>query len=152
MLKIITIISYVLCFLGLNVTYAEAPEAQYPSITLPKTATVQEIINQMSDEYNLSPQMMSEVIFCESSFNENATHDGGRGKGITGFHRATFLDWEKKSGMDLNYDSTFDQIKLMSWAFSQGEKYRDDWTSYNRYKKYGTCKVSEIKKIEKRAL
>ena len=33
MLKIFAIISYILCFLGLNITYAEAPETQYPPIT-----------------------------------------------------------------------------------------------------------------------
>jgi len=152
----ITIILYAWCIFTLQIYNVEAPKPNKPYqieiIENTKQLTIPEIIKKFSNEYNLSSQMMSEIIFCESSFNTHAIHDGGQGKGVTGFHKNTFLAWEKQSGMNLNYDSTYDQIKLMSWAFAQGEKYRDDWTSYNRYKKYGTCKVSEIRKIEKRTL
>lgn len=105
-----------------------------------------EIVQTMARRYGISPKMLDELIMCESSYNKNARHDGGRGAGLTGFHRTTFNAWEKKIGEDLNYNSSYDQIKLMSWAISQGSEYADDWSSWRRYQKYGTCNITTIRK------
>lgn len=100
---------------------------------------VQEIIKCIAPAYGQDPVLISNVIKRESTYNPNAVHDGGRGKGVTGFHTDTFNRWNKQylkeTGEVIIYDSTLDQIKLMSWAFSKGESYRDDWTSYNKIKK-----------------
>ena len=127
-----------------------------PKIESSKTITqkstqevVQDIIKEKSEKYNLNYSMMSKVIFCESGFQTNANHDGGRGKGVTGFHRATFNTWMaryfKETNQTLNYDSAYDQIELMSWAFTKGESYRDDWTSYNKLIRYGECNNAKLK-------
>lgn len=133
---------------------AEQVEAT-PIIESSKTITqkstsevVQDIIREKSDKYNLSYSMMSKVIFCESGFQTTVSHDGGRGKGVTGFHRTTFNQWAKRyfkeTNQTLNYDSAYDQIELMSWAFTKGENYRNDWTSYNKLVRYGECNNAKL--------
>ena len=130
---------------------ATAPE---PIINEPVTVqdterfmTIPEVIHEMSTTYGVNEKMLSEVIFCESSFRQGVSHDGGQGVGVTGFHRDTFDDWNKRFGLDLNYYSSYDQVKLMAIAFTKGENYRDDWSSYRRYVTYGTCDIAKIRKM-----
>ena len=110
-----------------------------------KELTIQEIVDKVSKEYNQDSWLIYNVCYAESHFNPGAVHDGGRGKGVCGIHKTTFIGWEKEFNVDLNYDSTYDQIKMTVIAFSKGEKYRDDWSTYNRYVKYGVFNKYEIK-------
>lgn len=113
--------------------------------------SVKEIIKLKAEKYGLDPKMLDQIILCESTYRTNVTHDGGRGKGPTGYHKATFnevaLIYTSKTGQKLNYDSAFDQIELMAFDFQRGEKYRFKWTSYARYSEYGTCEMNKIKQI-----
>lgn len=36
----------------------------------------------------------------------------------------------------------------MAYVFTKGESYRDDWTTWTKYKKYGTCNPKEIAKLQ----
>ena len=127
---------------------AEAPlPTQVPIIDTQRVMTIPEVIHEMSTTYGVNEKMLSEVIFCESSFRQGVSHDGGQGVGVTGFHRDTFDDWNKRFGLDLNYYSSYDQVKLMAIAFTKGENYRDDWSSYRRYVTYGTCDIAKIRKM-----
>lgn len=101
--------------------------------------------------HDLDPKMFVYIIKCESAFDSGANHDGGNGKGVTGFWKETFERWNKKFfNGELDYNNQEDQIKLMARAFKEGEEYRNDWSSWNKYKKYGTCYNYEIrKKIKK---
>lgn len=127
--------------------YAEAPlPIQAPIIDTQRVMTIPEVIHEISTTYGVNEKMLSEIIFCESSFRQDVPHDNGAGKGVTGFHRKTFNSWNKKFfNGELNYNSSYDQIKLMAFVFTQGEEYRDDWTSYVRYVKYGTCDINKIR-------
>lgn len=115
----------------------------------PDSMTITEMIEYLAPQYNQNSKLLGEIIFCESSNRTDVPHDGGKGYGVTGYHRETFLEHEKSFGIDLNYDSSYDQIKLMTIAFSKGEKYRNLWSSYKRYTKYGTCDISKIRKLNK---
>ncbi len=129
-------------------TYAEAPlPVKPPVLDIDRVMTVPEVIHEMSTTYGVNEKMLSEIIFCESSFQQGVSHDGGQGVGVTGFHRDTFNGWSRRFGLDLNYNSTYDQVKLMAIAFTKGEEYRDDWTSYRRYATYGTCDIAKIRKM-----
>lgn len=131
-------------------TYAEAPlPTQAPIIVVDtdRVMTIPEVIHEMSTTYGVNEKMLSEVIFCESSFRQGVSHDGGQGVGVTGFHKTTFDGWNKQFGLNLNYYSSYDQVKLMAIAFTKGESYRDDWSSYRRYIKYGTCDIAKIRKM-----
>ena len=131
---------------------ATAPE---PIINEPVTVqdterfmTIPEVIEEMSLKYGVNEKMLSDIIFCESSFRQDVPHDNNAGRGVTGFHRRTFDGWNKKFfGGQLNYKSSYDQIKLMAFVFTQGEEYRDDWSSYRRYVTYGTCDIAKIRKM-----
>lgn len=111
--------------------------------------SVQGMIDYLAPQYGQDKKMISDIIFCESSYRTDVSHDGGLGKGATGLHLNTFNGWTKEFHVALNYNSTFDQIRLMSMAFQKGESYRDDWSSYRRYAKYGTCDIAKIRQMGK---
>ena len=99
--------------------------------------SLQEMIKCVVPPFYHNPQEVSTVIKMESGYNSKAIHDGGAGKGPTGFHKDTFDRWNKQSGLNLNYDSSIDQVKLMAWAFDQGKSYKDDWSTWQRLHKKG---------------
>lgn len=98
--------------------------------------TVDEIIKEVAPLFKQDPKLISKITFCESSHRVQS-HDGGRAFNITGIHDTTFNYWlkqyEKEMNETLDLHSTYDQIKITSWAFSKGDKYRNQWTSYVAY-------------------
>lgn len=117
----------------------EIPKAVAVPTTVP--LTVEQMINTLAPKYGQDPKLISKISYCESK-HKVASHDGGRALNITGIHDTTFKGWlrlyEKEQGETLDKNSTYDQIKMMSWAFSKGESYRRQWTTYVAYKNGGT--------------
>lgn len=107
----------------------------------PVYQTVDEIIKDVAPKFGQDPKLISKISYCESK-HKVVSHDGGRAVNVTGIHNTTFDLWlkkyEKEQGETLDKESTYDQIKMMSWAFSQGDKYRNQWTTYVAYKNGGT--------------
>lgn len=95
--------------------------------------TVAQLVAAIAPAFGQDPQLIGRIIQCESG-GVVAIHDGGRGVGVTGIQSATFALWLplylKDAGATLDYGSTADQIRMMSWAFSKGEGYRRQWTTY----------------------
>lgn len=119
-----------------------AKKKYYPAPVSTTTLALQQYTREVALEYQISPEMLVELIGCESSYNPNANHDNYAGKGVTGFHRETFAMWNKRFfNGTLDYSNQEHQIKLMAHVFQEGEKYRHAWTTYTRYKNTGTCKV-----------
>lgn len=117
----------------------------------PAKAELVDYAKEQAEFHDLDPEMFAYIIKCESAFDSTANHDGGNGKGVTGFWRETFERWNKKFyNGTLVYSNQQDQIKLMARAFQEGEEYRNDWSSWNKYKKYGTCYNYEIRKLNKK--
>jgi hypothetical protein len=114
---------------------AESPIGEYINWDI---IPIPQIIEKVAPMYGQNASLIKKVVFMESGYNPNANHDNNSGIGVTGFHKATFDRWNKTYFKEtkevLIYNSTLDQLKLMSWAFSKGEDYRDDWTTYNRIK------------------
>lgn len=110
-----------------------------------ESMTIPELINYVAPQYGQDPALLSKIAWCESNHDINADHDGGRGKGATGLHRTTFIGWAKEMGQELDYNSRMDQIRVMAWAFSQGESKRDDWTTYRAYMNGGTYTFKQSK-------
>lgn len=98
--------------------------------------TVIEIIGEIAPRFGQDPKLIEKITWCESH-HEVKSHDGGRGTNVTGIHDKTFDGWlplyEKEQGETLDKASTYDQIKMMAWAFSKGDGYRNQWTSYVAY-------------------
>lgn len=112
----------------------EAVDAQIALQQKIDAMTTVELIEYIAPQYGQDPALLKKIIKCESGFDHTKTHDGGHGKGSTGFHKKTFESWKIKLGHpELKYESNFDQITLMSIAFKAGEDYRDDWTTYRAY-------------------
>lgn len=115
----------------------------------PEVAKLKEVAKEEAIANGFDPKIFTYIVACESSFNSDASHDGGNGKGITGFWKETFERWNKKFfNSELDYNNQEHQLKLMARAFAEGEEYRNDWSSWNKYKKYGTCYNHEIRKMK----
>ena len=85
--------------------------------------SVPELIEYLAPE---NATELKKVAWCESRYNPQAINynDGGKGKhsvGILQFQESTFLAYEKKLGEDLNYYSSFDQIKVANYMVEQGQ-------------------------------
>lgn len=119
---------------------AEAPE---PLVTVQDTEnmTVVEMLEHIAPQFKQDPKLISKISWCESG-HKVLPHDGGRGRNMTGIHDTTFNGWlplyEKETGETLNINSVYDQFKMMAWAFSKGDSYRNQWTTYVAYKNGGT--------------
>jgi hypothetical protein len=111
------------------------------TVTHETPKTIPEMIDEIAPKFEQSPKLIKKITWCESNY-QVKVHDNGHGKGVTGIHKKTFQLWlpkyEKEQGETLNYDSSYDQLKMMSWAFSKGDSYRNQWTSYVAYMNGGT--------------
>lgn len=92
-------------------------------------------VNHFAKIYGVDGSIVNKVIKCESEGFHGAVGDGGRSRGIAQFQKSTFERMEKKLGEDLNYESSYDQIKLLTYAISQG--WGNEWTAYVAIKKGG---------------
>ena len=121
------------------ITTAQPVLAQAP-VEDNNSLTTEQIIEKTALQFNQDPALISKISWCESG-HKIKQHDGGRGVNMTGIHDDTFNRWlpiyRKEVGETLSIDSTYDQFKMMSWAFSKGEDYRDDWTTYVAYRNGG---------------
>ena len=132
---IITLIT--VCILGLLLlplnTKSEVIITPNPVIVKEET-TIAELTEKIAPAFNQDPKLIEKIIYCESGGTKQS-HDGGRAFNITGIHDATFNGWLKEYKKEyhetLNKDSSYDQIKMMSWAFSKG--YANQWTTYVSY-------------------
>lgn len=102
--------------------------------------TVAELIDYVAPLYGQEATLIGKITWCESG-NKIRSHDGGKGLNITGIHDETFADYlplyEARYHETLNTASTLDQLKMMSFMFSLGEKERRLWTTYVAYKNGG---------------
>jgi len=126
-----------------STTKAEQTSDEQPLVAdeIPKQKTVEEMIQDIAPMFGQDPKLISKISWCESK-HEVLPHDGGRAVNVTGIHDTTFKGWlpkyQKERNENLNIDSTYDQLKMMSWAFSKGESYRTQWTTYVAYTNGGT--------------
>jgi hypothetical protein len=119
---------------GINLMYdIQSQEQALQASTIDLEAmTVPELINHTAPE---NATTLSRVAWCESSHNPSAIHynDGGKGKhsvGILQFQEATFLHYEKEIGEDLDYYSSYDQIKVANYMLEKGQGRQ--WTCYRK--------------------
>lgn len=135
--------SFVLCVAVFSTFFATTTKAMAPiEVKQPcGERSYDEMVVCAATQFNQSPELISKITWCESH-HKVKSHDNGRGFNVTGIHNKTFDGWlpmyEKEVGETLNKDSTYDQLKLMSWAFSKGPEYRNQWSTYVAYTKGGT--------------
>jgi hypothetical protein len=140
----------ILCLLIITFPSKESYAKAEPVIEVPvveeieevkKVVTIKEMIEEVAPMFGQDPKLISKIAWCESK-HKSVVHDNGHGKGVTGFHKATFARYlkryQKEGGEWLDYDSSYDQLKLMSYAFSKGESARREWSTYRAYTNGGT--------------
>lgn len=89
-----------------------------------------------SSLYGASSTEVIKVMQCESGFKMEAVGDSGKSNGIAQFNKGTFEQYSKQLGEKLDYNSLYDQIKLMSYMFSINKG--NHWTAYRALKNGGT--------------
>ena len=116
-----------------------------PLIALAKPQVIEELeapkgigeqIEYFATLYGTDSNLIKKVIECESDGDVSAVGDGGLSKGIGQFQKATFKELSKKMGEELDYNSSYDQIKLMTWSIANG--YGRRWTAYRAIQNGGT--------------
>ena len=85
--------------------------------------------------YGGDVELNKKVIGCESSWNVQAKGDGHSSKGIAQFQLESFNRMSKAFGEKLDYNSSYDQLKLFTWAMNNG--YAKEWTAYRAVKNGG---------------
>ncbi|HAS92268.1 MAG TPA: hypothetical protein DCS12_08565 [Clostridiales bacterium] len=95
---------------------------------IPSELSVAGQIEYYSNLYGADSKIVSKVIQCESRGNITAIGDSGKSFGIAQFQKPTFINLSNKLGEELDYYSSHDQIKLLSWSMANG--YGRLWTAY----------------------
>lgn len=103
----------------------------------PEDYTVKQALAKFTKKFGSDYQLVSSVVSCESNFDPKTIGDNGLALNIAQFHRDTFISMSKELGEQLDYNSSYDQAKLISWAFSKGESYKRQWTTYVAIKNGG---------------
>lgn len=94
------------------------------------SATQIALINEKADEYNVSAEVMTKVIACESGFNERALGDAGYSRGLVQIHskyHPTVTDAQA-------YDAEF-AVEFLAKKLSEGKG--SLWTCYRLLAKSG---------------
>lgn len=109
-----------------------------------QSITVQ--IDHFAALYGVDGSLVKKIVQCESKGNEKATGDNGLAYGLFQYHKGSFERHAKLLGEELDYYSSYDQIKLGVFAISKG--YGREWSSYRAIKNGG--KYSFYSKLLKR--
>lgn len=96
----------------------------------PPPQDVPGMIAYYSATYDINSAELSKVAKCESGYKKDVYGDGGYAFGVMQFHKQTFDMWSKEMGVDLDYYSSNDAIKLAAWAFAHGPSYKKHWTCW----------------------
>ena len=118
-------------------TYIPVTHAEAPTRTV-QEYSVQELAKYFADYYGADYRDFYSTGWCESGWNPEAQGDGKRANNVLQIHQPTFNQWAKEMGEELDYNSTYDHIKVGAWAFAQGESYRRAWTAYRALENGGT--------------
>lgn len=96
-------------------------------------------IDYFTTLYGVDNSLVTKVIKCESKGISTAKGDSKGGKylayGLFQYHKESFKRHAKIFGEELDYYSSYDQLKLGIWAISKG--YGNEWTSYRAIKNGG---------------
>lgn len=102
--------------------------------------SIQQQVEHFSSLNGVDPKLISKIIECESQGKQDARGDSKNGKylayGLFQYHKPSFDRHAKLYGEELDYYSSFDQIKLGIFAIANDMG--REWTSFVAIKKGGT--------------
>lgn len=129
--KILIGICIIILGLLIKVVNAEAPEVPL------QEQSPAEIVRYFTSLYGSDYDLVMSVLSCESNF-RMVQGDGGKSYGHGQYFKETFTRHSKALGEELIYESSFDQLKLISFDYSYSEAYRKEWTTYRAIINGGT--------------
>lgn len=83
--------------------------------------TIEEKIEHYGNKYNVSSDVMTNVIKCESGFNPKAVGDGGNSRGLSQIHRPSHPTITDEQAFDEDFAIEFmasEMSKGNSWMWS----------------------------------
>ncbi len=129
-MKYLIVILSLILFLSFYETISPATVPEEYKVTAVKrvdkkqpTALQKSIINRKAKQYNVSTTTITDVIACESSFNETARGDGGYSRGLVQIHA--------KFHPQVTYEQAIDPefaIDFLAEKLSKGQGHL--WTCY----------------------
>lgn len=103
-------------------------------IVLDVPQTVEEWVDYYATEYKVDKVEMHCTVSHESTYRVAVFGDGGDAFGPSQFHKPTFNEWKEDMGEPtLDYYNFQHQLKVMAWAFSQGDSHKSHWTAWTNY-------------------
>ena len=99
----------------------------------PKDYTLTESINKFSLEYNIPREWLINLASCESTYGKRLIGDGGNAYGQFQYWEDTWKEFERRSGMNLDKYSSYDQVKMTAWALKNnlGHRWSCDYQTGN---------------------
>jgi soluble lytic murein transglycosylase-like protein len=107
---------------------------QEPVVVKTERQLILESISTNAAQYKVDKDLIYKVMMCESSGNPKAINknepNGKLSVGIMQFQYDSWLYFEKKYNLDLDYYSNTDQIKLATIAIANNDG--KHWTCYRK--------------------
>lgn len=114
--------------LSLTPSIANAVTIESSTVTLievKKYTTIDEKIEKYAHQYNVSSQLMRDVVMCESGMNPNALGDQGHSRGLVQIHDY----YNPTISHEQAYDPDF-ALEFLAKGISSGQGGR--WTCYRQ--------------------
>lgn len=111
-------------------TVVYAKEWDYIREVKPCEVSIQSCIEEKAKQYNVSSFTMGKVIFCESSFKENAVGDNNTSFGLSQIHLPAHPNITKEEAFDREF-----AIEFMAKEMSEGRAWK--WSCYKILKSKG---------------
>lgn len=100
-------------------SYALAPDMKLAD------KPVEQMIEHFAKVYGSDADQLKKVMKCESN-GKVVWGDNFHARGVFQYWQPTWDQFSREFGEKLDRESTYDQVKLTSWAFSKG--YKNHWT------------------------
>lgn len=113
--------------LSLTTSIANAVTIEPSTVTLieVKELTIEQKVVKYANQYNVSSQLMRDVVMCESGMNPNALGDQGHSRGLSQIHDY----YNPTISHEQAYDPDF-ALEFLAKGISSGQGGR--WTCYRK--------------------
>ncbi len=135
-MKQLIMITFVLTLCALLISPIYTTQADYFKTEYTKQ-NIKYLIEYYADKHNVSANVMSKVVNCESGYNPNAvnwqdSHKLSKGShGVAQFSKETFKSYAKQMGKD--YTDPYnpkEALDVMGYMFSK--KQQNQWSCYKK--------------------
>lgn len=127
MRKIILFLLFLLILLVIVILFFPVNKTHYVRAETPEES-VENTIKYFASKFALDENLALTVAKCESDLKNTTRGDKGLARGIYQYHREAFDRHSQLFGEKLDYNSSYDQIKLATWALANGKG--NEWTAY----------------------